>query len=142
MNILTFWLGDELFGIDLTNVKEINRNIEYTTVPRANKNIVGLFNMRGQVVTLFNLASILGYQGIDPKGKATCFILDFETGSADQRGFIIDGSGDVIEVHESQCELPPANVNSQENKFIKMLVKLDNELLRIVEPPKLLTELS
>jgi purine-binding chemotaxis protein CheW len=138
MNILSFWLGDELFGIDLCNVKEINRNVEYTTVPRADKKIVGLFNMRGQVVTLFDLAAILGYSNKKPSGKVTCIILDLENNTTEQRGFIIDKSGDVMEVDENQCEMPPANINSFECKFIKTIVRLENNILRVVELPELL----
>jgi len=51
-NILSFNLCDNLLGVDVTLVKEINRNIEYTPIPGAKDSIVGFFNMRGQVVTL------------------------------------------------------------------------------------------
>ncbi len=134
MNILSFKLGDDLFGIDLKNVKEINRNIEYTKVPRASDNIVGLFNMRGQVVTLFNLARIFGYDNKVKEGKVTCIILDSQEGSLEHRGFIIDLSGDVVEVAEDMWELPPANISTQENKNIKAVVHFENEILRIIDP--------
>lgn len=134
MKILSFWIDEELFGVELTQVKEINRNIEYSTVPRAPQNIVGLFNMRGQVVTLFNLSFILGYNNEIKEGKATCIILKSQAGSTNQKGFIIDKSGDVIEVNEGSYENPPANVDGSESKYIKTVVKLENELLRILEP--------
>lgn len=134
MKILSFWIAGELFGVELTKVKEINRNIEYSTVPRAPENIVGLFNMRGQVVTLFNLAFILGYDVELHEEKATCIILKSEVGSTNQRGFVIDKSGDVIDVEEENCEKPPANVDLTESNYIKTVVRLENELLRILEP--------
>ncbi len=134
MKVLSFWLDDELFGIELSYVKEINRNIEYTSVPKAPRNIVGLFNMRGQIVTLFNLADILGYGINIREGKTTCIILRNTGDSANQMGFVIDKSGDVIEVEEDMCELLPANMDENEAKYIKTVVRLKNELLRIIEP--------
>ena len=59
IRILTFYLEGELFGIDIGLVKEINRKIKYTEVPGAPEHIVGLYNMRGQVVTIFDVACIL-----------------------------------------------------------------------------------
>ncbi|MBC7765092.1 MAG: purine-binding chemotaxis protein CheW [Hyphomonadaceae bacterium] len=134
MNILSFWLSNELYGIELTKVKEINRNIEFTKIPKAKADIAGLFNMRGQVVTLFNLAYILGYDCAIKQGAATCIILKCEPGSPNQHGFMIDKSGDVIEVADEMFEQPPANVVAQESKYIKSVVRLENELLRMLDP--------
>ena len=59
----------ELFGIDIGLVKEINRKIKYTEVPGAPEHIVGLYNMRGQVVTIFDVACILHKRKSDiPEG--------------------------------------------------------------------------
>jgi purine-binding chemotaxis protein CheW len=133
LKILSFWLENELFGIELNYVKEINRNIEYTKVQRSEKNIVGLFNMRGQIVTIFNLADFLGYDTEIKKKKATCIILKSEQGSPNQKGFIIDKSEDVVDIDEKICEKPPANIDSYETKYIKTVVRLENQLLRVVE---------
>ncbi|MEN8908137.1 MAG: chemotaxis protein CheW [Clostridiales bacterium] len=133
MKILSFWIENELFGIDIECVKEINRKVEYTIVQRAPKNIVGLFNMRGQIVTIFNLADFFGYSNKKLKDKVTCIILKSEIGSPNQKGFIIDKSGDVIDVKENVCEKPPANVNSYEAKYIHTIVRLKNNLLRVIK---------
>jgi purine-binding chemotaxis protein CheW len=137
MKILSFRLQEELFGIELTYVKEINRNIEFTSVPRSQKNIVGLFNMRGKIVTIFNLAEILGYDVTLTEDRATCIILKSIDEGPDIRGFLIDKSGDVIDVNEEICEKAPANMDMNETKYIKMIVRLDTELLRVIDPESL-----
>lgn len=133
LKVLSFRLGDELFGVEITKVKEINRNIEYTIIPRAEENIVGIFNMRGQIVTLFNIAGMLGYESKIGSKPATCIILKSQSGGANQRGFIIDRTGDVIDVNEEECGLPPANVDLNESKFIKAVVRLKSELMKIIK---------
>ncbi len=130
--VLTFYIGSTLFGIDILEVKEINRNIEYTTVPGAPPGIIGLLNMRGQIVTLFNLAYLMGYGAETGKGPLTCIILKNRPDNHDYVGFLIDRPGSSVEVEEEMCEPPPANIGAAENKFVSEVVKLEGELLMII----------
>ena len=134
--VLTFHLCGSLLGIDVRLIKEINRNVEFTTVPDAEPHIHGLFNMRGQVVTLFNLARLLTLEEEGEQKKKTCIILKAPC-DPDQVGFFIDRPGDVIDVDMDECELPPANVGGMESEYIRHVVKLDGELLIVIEPNKI-----
>lgn len=130
---MTFYLSGNLFGIDILAVKEINRNIEYTAVPGSPSHIIGLLNMRGQVVTLFNLSGLLGYDsGENEKKRSNCVILKNKTGNLDYVGFFIDSPGSVIDIDDDICEPPPANLSGQENKYIQQVAKLEDELLMII----------
>ncbi|MCX7747650.1 MAG: chemotaxis protein CheW [Clostridia bacterium] len=135
--VLTFYLNNDLFGINITLVKEINRNIEYTEIPDAKPHILGLFNMRGQVVTLFNIARLMDLEAMDTRSKNTCIILKASPNDPNQVGFIIDRLGDVVDVDHNDCEVPPANVESADSEYINSVVKLKDELLIIIEPNKL-----
>lgn len=135
--VLTFYLCEGLFGIDITLVKEINRNVEYTPVPDAKSHIVGLFNMRGQIVTLFNLKKLMGYEGNGEQQRSTCIILKSPPNDPDQIGFLIDCSGDVIDVNKEESESLPANAGSIEEEFLSSVIKLKNELLMIIDPEKI-----
>jgi purine-binding chemotaxis protein CheW len=134
--VLTFYLCDSLLGINVTLIKEINRNIEYTPVPGAKSYVEGLFNMRGQVVTLFDLTKLLGIEEADEQKKLSCIILKVPR-DPDQVGFFIDRPGDVIDVNRDDCELPPANVGGVEGEYKNSVVKLDKELLIIIEPGRI-----
>lgn len=113
-------------------MKEINRHIEYTIVPDAPDNIVGLMNMRGQIVTLFDLSGMMGYELAEGKSRSTCILLKKTTNNPDYIGFLIDRPGSVIDIVEDICEPPPANVSLMENKFISEVAKLENKLLMII----------
>ena len=43
-------------------------------------------------------------------------------------GFVIDKPGDVIDIHEDECEYPPANITSIESEYIQDVVKLEQNL--------------
>ncbi|KJR95939.1 MAG: hypothetical protein VR68_16255 [Peptococcaceae bacterium BRH_c4a] len=129
---MTFFIQENLFGIDILALKEINRNIEYTTVPDAPSHVIGLLNMRGQIVTLFNLAGMMGYSGEIREGPLNCIILKSRPDNPDYIGFIIDKPGSVVDIVEDICEPPPANINSIEKKFVSEVVRLENQLLMIL----------
>ncbi|MCX7841953.1 MAG: chemotaxis protein CheW [Clostridia bacterium] len=135
--VLTFRLEGGLLGIDITLVKEISRSVEFTPVPDAPEYIVGLFNMRGQVVTLLNLMKMIGKDGKKWEQKSACiFLKNLQGDASDQVGFPIDAPGDVVDIEDEQCEPPPANVGGMEGEFIECVVKLEDELLIIIDPLK------
>lgn len=134
--ILTFYLGGSLLGINLKLAKELNRNIKYTPVPGAQPHIIGFFNMRGQVVTLFDLAKLIGINR-DTEREGLISIILKSPKAPDQVGFLIDRPGDVIEIDTEECELPPANIGIVEGEFIESIVKLKEELLIIINPDKI-----
>jgi purine-binding chemotaxis protein CheW len=141
IKVLSFRLSGELFGVEINDVKEINRNVEYTAVPRSQKSIVGLFNMRGQIVTIFDLAGIIGLDESVSNDRVTCIILKSEPGNSNHKGFIIERTGDVIDVTKDMCEPPPANIDSVSKKYIKDVVRLESDLMRIINTELVFGEL-
>ncbi len=136
MKVLTFYLCESLLGIDVTLVKEINRNVDFSAVPGAHPSIVGFLNMRGQVVTLFNMAHLIHLDSENTQKGLTCIILKAPK-DPDQVGFLIDHPGEVMDIDTEACEMPPANVGGVEGEFIQSIVKLDKELLIIIDPKKI-----
>ena len=138
-NILSFRLCDSLLGVDVTLVKEINRNIEFIPIPGAKDHIVGFFNMRGQVVTLFNLAKLLNLGEMVTQEKTTCIILKSPK-DPDQVGFLIDSPGDVLEYIIEENEVTPANVGVVESEYIESVFKLKDELLMVINTENIFAE--
>ena len=135
IKVLSFRIAGKLYGIEITEVKEINRNVEYTTVPRAEMHIVGLFNMRGQIVTLFDLASILAQSDKRKRsGRVTCIILKQGSGGPNQCGFIIDEPDDVLDLEPSVVEDPPSQLLTDQSDHIAKVARLPDELLLIINP--------
>ena len=137
--ILTFYIKGELFGIDIVLVKEINRNIGYTPIPGAKDNILGLLNMRGHVTTIFNISKILGFgEDLNNLKKSKCIILKpFNLLDDTQIGFLIDKSGDVLDINKDERERVPANISSIQDEYIESIVKMKDEILIIINPYKM-----
>lgn len=140
--VLTFYLCNSLFGINIEKVKEIDRRVEYTPVPGSKPVVSGLYNMRGQIVTLFDLARILGYDSQTYRGQLGGIILKPIAGHPDQFGFLIDAPGDVIEIGNDISEPPPANVDHIAGEMLEKVVKLEDQLLLVLQSEKIITELA
>jgi purine-binding chemotaxis protein CheW len=130
--ILTFYIGDNLCGIDIAFAKEINRKIKYTSVTSGTSHIVGLLNLRGQVVSLFDLNQVLNSTGRTNSARSQCIILK-DLYQGDQVGFFIDKLGEVVDVTPDICELPPANIRNIEGPFIAEVVKLQGNIILVLD---------
>ncbi|HPY96865.1 MAG TPA: chemotaxis protein CheW [Candidatus Cloacimonadota bacterium] len=145
MQFTTFYVGKTLFGVNILQVKEINNQMKYTPVPDSADFIKGLFNLRGQIITIFDLAKRLGRHDTDIQDKTRNLILKTDVETAlirssnkieeighDAVGFIIDRIGDVIEVEDTDIQSAPANVGDISKEFIKGVVELKDDLLIIL----------
>lgn len=137
LTLLTFRIRGTLFGVDVAKVREINHNIEFTPVPGAPACVTGLFNMRGRIVVLYNIPYLFGYTDPTEKQDSLCIVMESEADAQGGEGFIIDQTGDVIHVSEDALEPPPANIRGGEARYIRSVVKLENELLLLLDCDKI-----
>lgn len=135
--LLTFYLSGHFFGVDTSLIKEINRNLDYTPVPDVNPKISGLFNLRGQVITLFQLDQCLGIKDLHKTPQTMCIILKPFLGEEDQVGFFIDTTGDVIEFEKYENDLLPANVQNIPKEYCEGVLKMNNNVLLILDLKKI-----
>lgn len=143
----TFHLNDQLFGLDILLVREINRHLELTPVPQAPDYIRGLINLRGQIVTVLDLKRRLGLETTDQGAIRHNIILKTDaelTGQGNRKAqeeklllpdkvsLLVDAIGDVITVDEDAIDPPPANVDQLEGKYLTGVIRLDGTLLTLL----------
>jgi purine-binding chemotaxis protein CheW len=138
--IVTFYLQGNLFGLDIASVKEAVRNTSYTLVPGVSSYIAGLMNMRGQTVTLFNINKIMGYDCVLNSPDTSCIILKNRPNRPDYAGFLVEKLGDILDVKDEWCQLPPTSIKGINGRYIRELVKLEDRLVIIIEPEKIISE--
>lgn len=138
----TFQLKDRMFGLDILLVREIIRVFDVTPVPRTAPHIRGILNLRGQVVTLIDLAVRLGMEPPQISDNSHIVILKTAqelghsgktftgfSGTTDLVGLLVDAIGDVVEADESKEEAPPANLLDADERFLRGVIKTDVGLL-------------
>lgn len=146
LTLITFRVDEQLFGLDILHVREINKHLDLCFVPHANAHIRGLVNLRGQIFTVMDLKNRLGLGSTQITADSHNIIIkSYTTGTSssynednsdnddeflsENVSFLVDGIGDVVSVEPNDIDPPPANTGGINSRFLSGVVKLDNELL-------------
>ncbi len=137
VEFVTFYVGDILIGADIRQVEEINRHVEVTVVPHAPNYVQGAINLRGAVVTVVDLRTILGLPATGITSQTRTVVV---RSKGEQIGLLIDRIADVVKARTDEIDRPPANIGGVEGRFFKGVHKLDAELLIILDIDAALTK--
>ncbi|HBG05955.1 MAG TPA: chemotaxis protein CheW [Geobacter sp.] len=123
IQMVTFYLDREEYGVDVMAVREIINMTEITKMANAPSHVEGIINLRGQIVPIVSLRKRFGLPEADG-GFLNCIaVMDF---GGELSGFIIDEVSDVIRVSRSEI-LPPLDVAGQ--PWIEGILSLDQRLV-------------
>jgi purine-binding chemotaxis protein CheW len=133
--LCTFFLDDQMFGLDVLRVQEINRIQQLAPVPLAPPAVRGLINLRGQIVTAIDLRECLGFPPLDPATRDPVtrpvnIIIPSDEGPV---SFLVDEVGDVIDVDDRDFEPPPATLDPAAKAYTRGVYKLPDRLLLVLE---------
>ena len=140
---MTFYIGEHLFGISILLVREINQNLDIAAVAKVPNYIKGVLNLRGQVVTVMDLAKRLMFEERSPSADANCIVLktnsEIEGSEAsegledrtlsDKVGLYVDRIGDVQNISAKDIIRTPTRDSKLDKRFIKGVVRLNDQLL-------------
>jgi purine-binding chemotaxis protein CheW len=134
---VTFRLDAEKYGIDVMRVREVLRNTEIAPVPGAPDFVLGIINLRGNVVTVIDTRKRFGLvpKGIDEASR----IVILEAGD-EVVGMMVDSVAEVVDLRASSIETAPNVGNDESAKFIQGVSNRDEGLLILVDLNKLLTD--
>lgn len=133
---VTFRLDAEKYGIDVMRVREVLRNTEIAPVPGAPDFVLGIINLRGNVVTVIDTRKRFGLPPRDIDESSRIVIL--EAGD-EVVGMLVDSVAEVVDLRASSIETAPNVGNDESAKFIQGVSNLDDGLLILVDLNKLLS---
>jgi len=139
LQLVTFRLDNEEFGVDILKVQEINKMIDITKIPNAPPFVEGVINLRGKIIPIVDLRKRLGFDG-KTFDKSTRIIVVELDGMV--LGFIVDSVSEVLRISENTVEPPPALVAGIESDYIEGVGKLENRLLILLELKKVFSALD
>jgi purine-binding chemotaxis protein CheW len=132
----TFYLADQLFGLDVLCVQEIARQQTLTRVPLAHRVVRGLINLRGQIVTALDLRRRLDLPDREESHEPMNVVVQTDDGPV---SLLVDGIGDVLELPDEQFECPPETLCGPARDVIEGAYKLPDQLLTIVDLKKIVS---
>ncbi len=128
--LVTFSLGDEWYGIDIANVKEISNIVEIYYIPSAPAHVAGTINLRGVVVPVIDLGSFLGLQKSPVDSETSIIVVEHNNITM---GVLADQIGDIEEVASETVEPPLATIDKDRVDCLEGGVELDGRLLGILK---------
>ena len=139
IQLVSFCLGQEEFGIDILKVQEINRMVEITKVPQAPNYCEGVINLRGKVIPVVNLRKKFDLD-VQEWDKNTRILVCDVNGNV--IGMIVDSVEEVLKVPKSSIEPPPSVVGSVSSDYINGIAKLDERLLIFLDISRIASEIN
>lgn len=136
LEIATFYIGDILMGVDIQKVQEINRHVDLTPVPHAPACVRGVINLRGDVVTVLDLRTVLDLEPAELNETSRNMIAK---AGDEQVGLLVDRIADVVKVTRDEIEPPPANISGIEGRFFDGVYKMKSDLLIILNAEEVLS---
>ncbi|HHV47129.1 MAG TPA: chemotaxis protein CheW [Tissierellia bacterium] len=131
-----FKLGSDFYGIDVNNVLSIERVGRITRIPNSPEYVLGLMNLRGDVIPVVDLRLKLRLDTSDIN-KNTRVIITKENEST--VGLLVDSSSEVVEIDKDNIDKPPSSGSDNEIlKYIDGIGKSSNRLIILLSLKKIL----
>jgi len=134
---VTFKLQEETYGINVMQVQEVLRYTDIAPVPGAPDYVMGIINLRGNVVTVIDTRARFGLPPSEVTDNSRIVIIESERQVI---GIMVDSVAEVVYLKQSEIDTAP-NVGTDESaKFIQGVSNRDGELLILVDLNKLLSD--
>lgn len=134
---VTFRLDDESFGINVMLIQEVLRVTDIAPVPGAPDYVIGIINLRGNVVTVIDTRMRFGLPSRDFDDATRIVIIETENQTV---GIVVDSVAEVVDIYSNEIETAPNVGNDETARYIEGVVSRGEELLILVDLNKLLTE--
>ena len=134
---VTFRLEGEKYGINVMRVQEVLRMTEIAPVPGAPDYVMGIINLRGNVVTVIDTRKRFGLPEGITDDATRIVIIEAENQVI---GIMVDSVAEVVDLDESQIETAPNVGNDESSKYIQGVSSREAQLLILVDVDKLLSE--
>lgn len=134
---VTFKLDNESYGINVMQVQEVLRYSEIAPVPGAPNYVLGIINLRGNVVTVIDTRDRFGLQSVEVTDSTRIVIIE-----ADEQvvGILVDAVAEVVYLKQSEIETAPNVGNDDTARFIQGVCHKNDELLILVELEKMMSD--
>ena len=137
IQFVTFILMDEVYGINVMQVQEVLRVTEIAPVPGAPSYVLGIVNLRGNVVTVIDTRKRFGLPSVEVDETSRIVVIESDKQVV---GILVDAVAEVVELGEDDIDVAP-NVGTEESsRYIQGVATQEGRLLILVDLNKLLTD--
>ncbi len=137
VQVVSFKVNGEEYGVDILKVQEINRTIEVTRVPNSRDHIDGVINLRGKVIPVIDLRSCFGFERRAHDHNTRIIVVELEDKIV---GFVVDQVLKVLSIPHNVIEDTPPVLGATKTDYIRSVAKFEDRLIILLDPERLLSE--
>jgi purine-binding chemotaxis protein CheW len=131
----TFYLRGGLCALDASLVEEVVRRPSITPVPQAPAYVLGVMNLRGNIVSVIDLGRKIDLGAAEPGDESRVYIV---RDRSELVGLLADRAAGVLELDAAALEPAPANVSGVESRFIRGIGRAGGRLVAVLDPAAVL----
>jgi purine-binding chemotaxis protein CheW len=136
LQLVSFQVGREEFGVNILKVQEIIRSQELTRVPNLPAFVEGVINLRGRVIPVIALRRCFGLEGRGEERFSRIVVVEV---NGTTLGFVVDAVSEVLRISKDTVELSP-QLGKVQRDYISGIGKLDSRLLLMLDLDRLMTQ--
>ncbi|HTZ96959.1 MAG TPA: chemotaxis protein CheW [Terriglobales bacterium] len=136
LQLVSFHIGGEEFGLDILRVQEIIRIQALTRVPNSPDFVDGVINLRGKVIPVVALRKRFGLEDLAHDKQTRIVVIEVK---GNVLGFIVDSVSEVLRIPTDTVE-PPPRLGKVEREYVSGVGKLDNRLLILLDVDRLMSD--
>lgn len=129
MQVLSFVVGTEEYGIEILRVHEIKCYAAITPIPHAPAHVCGVMNLRGAVVPVIDLRVRFGATNVAYTAYTVIILASVRSKTV---GFVVDAVSDVLHISEDAMAPPPILDTSIHASCLQSIARIDERLLGMV----------
>ncbi|MEO5343755.1 MAG: chemotaxis protein CheW [Gammaproteobacteria bacterium SHHR-1] len=137
IQLVTFKLEEETYGVNVMQVQEVLRVTEIAPVPGSPPYVLGIINLRGNVVTVIDTRNRFGLNPGEVTDNSRIVIIE---GEGQVVGILVDSVAEVVELRESEIDVAPNVGNEETARYIQGVHTHKGNLLIVVDINKLLSD--
>lgn len=126
---LTFYLDDELYGVEIVYIKEIIAYMKTTRIPKAPNYLKGVMNLRGNIIPVVDTRTKFNLAVREPDMLTAIVIMEVQGANI---GFIVDCVEEVVSIPQENIVSTPDFGTKIDTEFIKCMGQVDNEVVMVL----------
>jgi purine-binding chemotaxis protein CheW len=128
-------IGDHLFGLPIARVQDVFVPARLTRVPLAPREVAGILNLRGRVVTAIDMRARLDLGTRPPDQPMMAIGIELK---GESYGLLVDSVGEVMRLQDSACEAKPANLEPTLARVAAGIHRLEGQLMILLDVDRVL----
>jgi purine-binding chemotaxis protein CheW len=139
IQLVTFKIADEEFGVDISAVREINRTTRMTKLPNSPAFVDGIINLRGRVIPIIDMRKLLDMERRGHDKDTRIIVVEHDDKMV---GIVVDAVKEVLRIPSSIVGAPPEIASRIGSNIIKSVGRLENRLLILIDIDEIFTTIN